>query len=228
MSNHTMSIWLWSDGLSFAIADNEPTHIPLSSHSATDYAQLGDALLAHDGTTDDFDNVTCHVATTRFVVIPSNLADDDIHAMYDVVVPRAERAEVLLNNVDEASNVRFAYGIDEGFYHFLLRTYPDIAFTHPLFELHSRYYAPTPMGTNAKLVAVVDRSMLYVLVYRRDTLQLANAYETSDTDNIAYYIMNTWQQIDLDVLADVLVLDDTTRPQPQLREMLSTWIKHVI
>lgn len=216
MANNNLSIRLLPDGFSFSIGEApwQDTHIPAGSDFTT---RLEDALLSQQELLQEFDSVSCEVFTTRICLSPEAIvSDDDALSMYNLSLSAisGKEEEHILHEV--VSGARFSFGISHRLYLFLLRTFQQISFHHPLALLHARH----PQGT---MVASVAHGQLYILVYNKEgQLLLANAYATSERENMAYFIMNTWRECNLDILYDSLVLNDEN---DDLQTILSPFIK---
>ena len=145
------------------------------------------------------------IETTRFCLSPLDIDANLAQTMYETSLPKAEQDETVLSLEDNVHGVRFSFGIDRQLYLFILRNWPDITFTHPLFELYKQQ-AATDRHTQDCMIAEAEGKYLNLLVFKGDKLTLANRFEDCGSNNNLYYIMNCWEQCGLDVLDDKLYL----------------------
>lgn len=227
-----LSIRLLPGGFSFSFEHpDEPlsdSHTVVAVTPGADYYdRMKEAFLQDERLLQSYDNVTCTVSTNRFTIVPPGTSAMVSHSMYSMALPDATEPEVLLTD-DTNDDILLLFGIHEAFYHFLMRTFQDITFRHPISLLHHSYRTQQAFGEHAKLMVQATVTEMFVLLYQQQSLTMANRFETSQIENMCYYIANIWQQCQLDALHDTLVLqgDDTTLTH--IHQQLSPYFKHII
>jgi len=165
----------------------------------------------------------CSVESVRFCLSP---LEEDIapEACYRFCLSEAEQEETLVHLEDVAHGIRFSVGVDTELYHFLQRNFPELTFTHPLYELFTEWADKEEVKQNC-MVAEADENFVNLLVFKEGRLQIANRFECTSTDDILYHVMNCWTQSALDVIEDKLYLDT---PLPDITKNIGQFIKQCV
>lgn len=163
----------------------------------------------------------CSVENARFCLSPLAISDEQACQMYELTLPSAEQEETLIHLSNESHGIRFTFGIDSQLYHFILRNWIGVSFTHPLFELFLQWVNRQEVAEDCMIAQNQDNS-INLLVFKQGKLNLANRFETTSEDNIIYFLMNCWMQSELDVLDDKLFL---ITDSAEIRQKISQYIK---
>ncbi len=221
---NNLSIRLQSDGFFWAtynrLEDDSFTYGEEKIIPGKDYTErLKQKLLDNNILLQEqYKEINVIVATQRFLLSPiemikaikeiQELNSDEIekNIFYLNHAPQAEEEHLIIENYSN-SEIQLSYAINKDLYLFLQRTLPNIVFHHPINILNTYFIEKSKFGNNAKVFAHVFGNELSILIYRNGKLQLANNYTTtSEADNIAYFILNTWQCCKLDYSQDILQL----------------------
>lgn len=169
--------------------------------------RLEDSLL--ETLTEADDNLpelgVCSVENVRFCLSPLEVGDEIAASMYEANLPTSDKEETTLILKDENNGIRFTFGLSSELYHFILRNWTGIEFTHPLFSLYQEWAEKEEVRMDC-MVAEAGDSYLNLLIFRDGKLYLCNRYEVSETENKLYHLMNSWTQCGLDVLDNKLYL----------------------
>lgn len=220
--NTTLSIRLLPGGFSFSGKTYDVA-------SGADYdKRLIEALLdAGIAEVEPNGPVICLVDTNRISLSPASIEADLAEEMFHLTLQPTEGEEILLRQSDDVLGINLNFGISAQIYHFLLRTYQEVEFLHPLFLSHlewSRKLQQEASEGNC-MVAFADDRHLSFLIYRDGKLQTANSVESTSEGNLVYFLLNTWSQNHLDFLSDTLYLESSSE---HLRETVSTYIKKCV
>lgn len=217
--NTTLSIRLVPGGFSFS---GQTYNVP----PGADYDQrLIEAMLDAEITkTETNSPVVCLVDTSRMCLAPSHLGEKMVEDLFHLTHTSSDREEQLIHQTDEVDGITFTFGISSQVYHFLLRTFQEVEFCHPLCLKHQewreRLQQESPDGNC--MVAFADDRRLSFLIYKMGRLQVANTIESASEGNLLYFLLNAWKQNGLDVLADTLYLESDSE---QFKKTVSTYIK---
>ena len=220
--NTTLSIRLLPGGFSFSGKTYDVA-------SGADYdKRLIEALLdAGIAEVEPNGPVVCLVDTNRISLSPASIEADLAEEMFHLTHQPAEGEEILLRQTDDTLGISLLFGISSQVYHFLLRTYQEVEFLHPLFlehlEWNRKLQQETPEGNC--MVAFADDRHLGFLIYRDGKLQTLNSVESTSEGNLIYFLLNAWSQNHLDFLADTLYLQTDSE---HFRETVSTYIKKCV
>ena len=165
----------------------------------------------------------CSVENVRFCLTPLQEVIDP-EARYQFCISETEQEETLVHLEDVAHDIRFTIGVDSELYHFLQRNFPELSFTHPLYELFTLWADKEEVKQNC-MVAEADENFVNLLVFKEGKLQIANRFECTSTDDILYHVMNCWTQCSLDVIEDRLYLDT---PLPDITKNIGQFIKQCV
>lgn len=227
MTNNEMSIRLLPGGLIIS-------GVPIEIAPGPDrIQQIKEALLSYLEQNPIIpDTVTCEVCTGRITLIPSDERDNS-EQMFRLVLPDTERPECILSAPmvtpqDETEGADFPlllFGIDSELLHFLERNLPQVTFTHPAVHQHSIFCQRSRQFSRPVLFAHADEEAMSLFLYDNQRLQLAMRYETTSVANRSYYLLNTWQQMQLDQQLDHLLLIGQPANINQLRARVAQFIK---
>lgn len=234
MANDKMTIRFAPDGFSFAecpstasvLLDDAPFHevAPGADYQQRLHQQLLDALPVGNVIPD----LVCQIVSTRVCLLPPEAAAAGLAmAMYSATFEPAESPEqVLLQplTLPTGQDVLLCFGIDRDLYLFLQRNYAEVTFEHHIATL--LVDAARMASGNCMVVRCKDRQ-LELALFRQQKLDMVNAYQTSNLDTRSYYVLNAWQQQDLDQLRDNLLVIGEWSEALQMRASLHRFIKHV-
>lgn len=163
----------------------------------------------------------CSVENVRFFLSPLDIDQKLATLMAQkTMASTSEEEETPIVLIDKEQGIRFCFGIDSHLYHFIQRNWPEINFTHPLFELLEQWV--NREKEDDCMVVNAGENYLNLLVFKKGRLYLANRFEVSGTDNILYHLMNCWTQCGLDVIDHKLYLQTSIH---SIREQIGQYIK---
>lgn len=223
VNNDQLSIRLLPGGFSFSWADRPAEFISLTGKDTV--TEFEDAVLSRQELLRTWELVICELHTARVAVLPAELPMEEARTHYEFLLPETSGEEVLL--CDSNDSIAFWFGMDARLYHFMQRTFLNVVYRHPLCSLHAFWQTKAAFGTNAKMIADLSLAALQLLVYKDGALQLAIRHETSDIRNMTYLILNSWQQLQLNPLQDILLLTGDSTLCSKLREQTLEIIKNV-
>ena len=170
----------------------------------------------------------CEVETTRLLLLPPDLTDETLcREMYDVTFTSAPEEEQVIRQsltLPTGQEVQLCFGLTRTLYNFLLRNYEEVTFVHPIATLLTE---GGRMVQGTCLVVRCDERYLELALFRDKQLHMVNSYHTTHAENRTYYVMNTWQQQELDQLSDYLLVLGGTNEGLQVRASTHRFIKHV-
>lgn len=172
----------------------------------------------------DFKKVAVLVESSHFVLLPNNMADDDVmQEVMDYVYANDGGDRDVCNMIN--GKVSVAYALNKGVIAFLRRTFYNPDIVHQLVPLVRYSCEKSEKSSIAKMFVHVADDCMDVCVCRKGELLMANTFGYRSIDEAAYYILNVWQNLGLDVYSDELQIsgEKTVREQlmPQLRKYIS-------
>lgn len=170
------------------------------------------------------EEVDCVIETARISLSPTIYDEATAESMYHLSLRESNKKEKILHEISSNEEIRISFGVDNDLYNFLVRTYQHINFHHPIIEIIdddlSRIH-----HTKNWMIAYVSQGLLAIVAFMDGKLQVANCTETMVTQNRAYHILNTWTQLQLDVLNDTLYIIGKDNEVTKLKSAVSKFIK---
>lgn len=226
-THHKLSIRLLPGGFCFSNVSSEVEFDEekfVNIVPGADYEKrLEDAILDLEINVGE-DDVDCFVETSRMSLSPTDCDDMLAEEMFRLTLRETDSEEKILHETSLDGSIRISFGIDIALYNFLIRTYQYINFHHPIIKMINDEKLMIHASDNWMTVKSY-RDMLYLLAYKNKHLQLANCVETMVTQNRAYHILNTWTQLDLDVLSDTLYILGKDSDKAKIKNAVSKFIK---
>ena len=227
MNNNISTIRLTPDG--FSLYDSVKGQEACDVAPGSDFTQrVQEAILDHLPVDIEREGVCCEVETTRLLVLPPDTTDEALQRqMYDLSVSAATEEEQVLTQsltLPTGQELLLCFGINRSIYNFLLRNYENVTFAHPIATMLTE---GARMAQGNCLVVRCDERFMEMALFRDKQVQLVNTYHTSHAENRTYYVMNTWQQQELDQLQDYLLVLGGTNEGLQVRASTHRFIKHV-
>lgn len=178
----------------------------------------------------DYKHVAVSVASNHFVALPEALSDDD--TMLDVMdyMYSGDTGDRYLCRLVPGES-QMAFTIPQGVQSFLQRTFNMPQIVHHLVPLCTYCGKKSEKSGLSKMYAHIYDNRMDLCVYRKGELVQTNTYQFRNVEESVYYMLNVWQNIGLDVMADELQLcaDKAVRDQltPQLRKYI-TYVMPII
>ncbi len=163
----------------------------------------------------------CSVENVRFFLSPLEIDATLALKMAQKTLPLSDEEETVVDLVNEKYGIRFSFFINSHLYRFMQRNWPELTYTHPLFELNEKWIDTEQIERDC-MVADAGENYLNLLVFKNAQLNLANRFEISGSDNILYHLMNCWTQCGLDVIDHKLYLQTENK---SIREQIGQYIK---
>ena len=224
-NHHKLSIRLLPGGFCFSnvTSDNDEEKFVNITPGADYEKRLEDAILDLEINVGE-DDIDCFVETSRMSLSPTDCDETMAEEMFHLTLRSIDSEEKILHETSADGDIRVSFGIDSTLYNFLIRTYQYINFHHPIIKMIDDEKLRIHVSENWMTVRP-DRDTLFMLAYKNNKLQLANCVETMVTQNRAYHILNSWTQLDLDVLNDTLYIIGDNSEKTKIKNAVSKFIK---
>lgn len=188
---------------------------------------MQEALLENLPTATPPEALCCEIETTRLVLLPPDTKKSLIEEMYRLTFVTTEDEEQIITQpvtLSTGQEVILCFGFSKSLYNFMLRNYENVTFSHPMASLLEK---GADMAQGNCLVVRCDARYLEMALFRNKELHFCNTYHTSQAENRTYYVMNTWQQLELDQISDYLLVLGSNNEALQVRASTHRFIKHV-
>lgn len=178
----------------------------------------------------DFKRIAVSVESSHFVVLPAEMSNDD--AMDGVIdyMYADDDGDRCLCELQEGK-CSMAYTVSRGVTAFLQRTFNMPKIVHHLVPLCAYSAEKSEKSGMSKMFVHLYDNRLDMCIFRKGELLMTNTFAYRDVEETAYYILNAWQNFNLDVMNDELQLsgDKAVRDliTPQLRKYV-TYVMPII
>ena len=227
MNNNISTIRLTPDG--FSLYDPIKGQDTCDVAPGPDFVQrMQEAIMDRLPVDAEREGVECVVETTRLLLLPPDMKDENLQRqMYDVTFSVPAEEEQLLTQhltLPTGQDLLLCFGLNRSLYNFLLRNYESVTFVHPIATMLTE---GARMAQGNCMVVRCDERFMEMALFRDKQVHLVNTYHTTHAENRTYYVMNTWQQQELDQLQDYLLVLGGTNEGLQVRASTHRFIKHV-
>lgn len=174
------------------------------------------------------ESISCEIETTRLLLLPPDITDEALQLqMFELSFSAPTEEEQMLTQrltLPTGQELQLCFGLNRSIYNFLLRNYENVTFAHPIATMLTE---GARMAQGNCLVVRCNERYMELALFREKQVHLVNSYHTSHAENRTYYVMNTWQQQELDQLQDYLLVLGGTNEGLQVRASTHRFIKHV-
>ena len=175
----------------------------------------------------DYKKVAVLVESSHFVLLPDEMVDDDaMHEVMDYMYADDGGDREVCSMID--GKVSVAYTLNKGVVAFLRRTFYNPDIVHQLVPLVRYSCEKSEKSSIAKMFVHIADDGMDVCVCRKGELLFANTFGYRSVDEAAYYILNVWQNLELDVYSDELQISSEKTVREQLMPQLRKYISYVM
>jgi len=229
--NYDLSVQVTPDDLTFCILDSiRSKYILIRSYGPDDRNSFNNNNLEEIISKDDFlrrrfKKVNILLPTPKFTLIPAPLFDPakkDEYFNYNYTSD--SDSHILINKINEP-DAFIIFSASSALTGILASAFPGTSFTHhtkPLF-MHLMHKKGNVGDTYIHLHA--ERDFFNLIIFKENTLRFCNTFIYRNISDILYYLLNTYQKLDLNQ-SEVLNLSGLTEKYDDLTSGLSTYIKN--
>ena len=201
--------------------------VPLDTSASTYLKAVENAIYDNSPLLDDYGNVSLLVDTTHFVLLPTEVTDDqEADELLRLQFPELEGDTALC--ALPRCGVKLAFELPPEVLGFLQRTFnmaPIVHHLQPLCEYYARFCQRS--GVRRMFLNFHDERMDMV-VFDRDRLQLANTFEPRNANDAAFMALHAWESLSMDVHTDELQLTGDKPVRDPVAQELRRYISYVM
>ena len=228
---YTVSIRLWSGGLSFA------GHIPSEKDSffytATEidrtkpYIQaIKDIFFAHPFFSYAYKQTYIICANRQYTLIPANIFLEQQKEQLMSFVFSSPEGKTLYESLDELDS-KILFGIQPKVYDFFSRALLNPTFTHAITPLLNQWRNKSVIQYPKLLFAALHEDTMHAACFYRENLLFINSFQVDDTADMLYYILYIWKQTGMDQQTDKLILLANNGINQTLKETLQSYLLQI-
>ena len=135
--------------------------------------------------------------------------------------------EVVLYNVLKKNNIVIIFGMDKSAHLFLTEQFPEGKFYSQTSPMTEYFSAKSKLGNSKKMYATVRQQSVDIYCFERGQLLLANSFDYKQSEDLIYYLLHIWQQLNFSQERDELHLTGTIRDKERFALELRRFLTHV-
>lgn len=185
------------------------------------------AVYAHEILLQPFKRVYVVLPSTRFVIVPNEVATQSDNSHYYEKLYKGNNDYVIESRMPHTGAVMLS-GADSRIVSFVNRTFETPTLLHPLTALCEYFYRKSRLGNHRKMYVHLLNGRMDVVCYGREGLLLANTYDYLHSNDAAYHLLNVWRQLGLDQRRDEVQLVGDVDTRRELSNLLRNYILTVV
>ncbi len=232
IQNKSLSIRICAGGLSFCVY----TPTDKSPYKYVEYrikptislaANLKEALQNEDILKAPYKRVNILITNMHFTVVPTMAFNsDNIEDIYKYNFPK-DKANHVSFNVLRRSGIAIIFGFDKNVYQLLLDDFPNARFYASASTLIEYLSEKSLSGKGKKMFAYVHENEMTLFCFNQGRMVFINSFESKNTEDNQYYILNVWKNLGMDQLEDKLCIVGDCDNRYELADKMSMFVKDV-
>ena len=229
---YTLSIRLSTDGFSFSIYNPLEGNdfyfrvYPINTQRSM-AANVKAFLAATEELRRPYKQINILIHSVRYTPVPLELFEDEqMEKLFYQNLPK-QKNEVILCNVLGKTNAVILFSLDKLTHLFLSEQFPNARFFSAVSPQIENLSYRSAQGNNLKLYANLHDRDVEVYAFDKGRLLLTNTYPTSGINDINYYLLGLWQQLDLNQERDELHLIGSLEIRKEVTTCLQKYIRHI-
>ncbi len=227
---YILSIRLRSDGLSFC--GYIPSEAERFFHVNRDFDRtvpylraLKDFFFEYELLSFGFKRVNILWAPSRYLLIPETLfqvsKQNELHAF--ACVSSGNR---MLHHVIKAEQSVLLFDMEEDIYEFCSRSFLYPRFFHPMYPLLVLWRKQSRDYKSGQLFVFLQKKQMDLACFADEKLLFANTFSVESADDMLYYILYVWKQLNLDQQNDRVRITGNASLCMEIIGLLRDYIKH--
>ncbi len=222
--DNNLLIRIHPDGITYAITD-ENEQVILQQMINVSSQKLKDIqFLEHFFEQPEFrvlsENVSIVFENSHYQLVPNELfRQEDVRDLYELEFGKTEQITLIFNLLPQWG-AHLVYSVEESLIDFLEKKYPDAEIEHHIFKLLKKKVS----RNETAVYAYVRKETVDILAVKDNTLLLANSFQTKTDEDICYFVLNAYEQLELDMKTVPLKLLSEESVSDKLDDMLKQYI----
>ena len=229
---YTLSIRLSTDGFSFSIYNpingSELFHrtFPINTQRSM-AANVKSFLAATEELKHPFKHINIIIHSPRYTIVPLELFEDEQMENIFYQNVKEQKNEIILCNILGKSNSVILFSIDKLAHLLLSEHFTSARFFSSISPQIEYLATKSRLGNSRKMYINIHQNNIDVICMNKGKLLLVNSYLTPNNNDINYYILNLWKQLEYDQKRDELHLAGINDIRKEITKELQKYISHV-
>ena len=225
------SVRLWPGGLSFSggIPSDEGSFF--CEETEVDVARsplqtLRDLFREHPFLSYPYAAVRIITSEPNYTIVPEAIYEDEAKERLYRFTFATPVETVVAQPLRELESV-LLFGLRRDMHDFIAQTLPSAHWEHTLASLLIGWHERSLRALHAHMYAVVQDRTMDVACFDRGALRFVNRFEVENHDDMMYYLLYVWKQLELDQRNDTLTLSAVASVAFDLKEQLQTYLRDI-
>lgn len=174
-----------------------------------------------------FKRVNVVLETNRYTFIPFELFQEEQAQGLFTYSQSEQENEKVLHTLLPKCNIAALFGMDRFTYAWLTDFYPEAHFYGQMAPLAEYFCSQSRMTEVPELHVVIQEETINVLGFNRGRVVLANTFSYLSAEDLVYYLLAVWQQLELQPATHQLFVYGNSTHRAEAVEKLKRFIRHV-
>ncbi len=228
---YIMSIRLWSGGLSFSAYNPEKGQSFFFRETEFDrnipyITSLKETFFENDFFIRTYRKVYVMVVSPQYTLVPEEWINDK-KKMELIRLNFSLPEKKIRDNFLKEEKAKVIFGINEEVYEFCSRSLTNPTFVHHITPQIIMQKKQNHSEKRNHLSVLLHPQMIDIICFNGSTLRFVNSFAYNQFDDIIYYILYVWRQMEMDQLKDRLSLAGDAALCKKITQSLNTYIQHI-
>lgn len=230
--NYELLIQASPDELTFSILDNiRNKFVLLRSFEAEENTQyntssIGELIIKDDFLLKKYKKVNIVMPSRKFTLVPAPLFDPGKRDEYYSYNHVPEDGNIILSNISTDADAFIVFSVFRQVYDAIAGKFPGILPLHHTKPLLN-HIAHTRKSTGGDHIHLhVEKDFFNLVIYRQNILKFCNSFTYRNINDILYYVMNTFRNLELKQ-DETIWLSGHTEKYDDLSSAFSMYIRHL-
>ena len=229
---YTLSIRLSTDGFSFSIynpiSGNDLYHRTYPVNTQRSMAANVKAFLgATEELKHSFKHVNILIHSSRYTIVPLELFEDEHMETLFYQNVKESKNEIVLCNILGKSNSVILFSLDKLTHLLLSEHFTSARFFASISPQIEYLTIKSRQGNTCKMYINIHQGDMDAICLNKGKLLLVNTFPSPNANDIVYYTLNIWKQLDYDQTRDELHLTGNNDRKKEITKELQKYISHV-
>lgn len=174
-----------------------------------------------------FKRVNIVLETERYAFIPFELFEEELSEELLSYGLTPQDNEKTLHTILPKCNIAALFGMDRFTYSWLTEQYPNAYFYCQMAPLAEYFCSKNRMMDAPELYAVIQEETVNILGFSRGGVILANTFKYLSAEDLTYYLLSVWQQLELQPHRHKLFLYGNSSHGEESKKLLRRFIRHL-
>lgn len=230
---YVMSIRFRPGGLSFSVSNPGEQNtfyyrdIDFACPSRLSYIEhIKEFFFVNEMMTAPYKKTNVIQVSPRYTLVPGEISMEKPSAFYAFNFSGSDGYKVLDKPVGK-KNVQVVFSLEEVIYEFCFRTLANPVFVPHILPLLEYWLNQSRFGLQKHMFVNLHEKVADIVCAHQGKLLFANTFSYEHPDDIVYYIIYVWKQLEMEQLSDSIYVFGETEVKKQIMEIIRNYIRKV-